>query len=705
MAEQSSRNPNRSLAGVAHRAVYSARMGGNMKLTYVALFACGLVLAAAQSGGKPELSLQKAIQTEMVDGDLKGAIDQYKKLAQGKDRAVAAKALIHMGQCYERMGDAEARQTYERVVRDFADQKEEVAEARTHLAATGARREKGLDLKQIGAKLGDRRYGPAVSQDGRYIAYSGQGAIFVHDLVTGEQRQVMGERLSEKESFSSPIISPDGRSVACAGSAAGAGPELYVVGADGSNPRLLGKGYSAIPRAWSPDGKHILAMLLAPTAQRALVSVADGSFKEIGTGALLDAQFSPDGAQIALTKFMGAGRTDIVLIPADGGAEIPIVENAGRNGSPAWAPDGKRLLFLSDRQGSTDLWSIRLADGRAAGSAELVKDRIDNLLGVSHDGGCYYQTGTIARELYVAGIDPQTGKPVGTPKQITSRGLTGGAAWSPDGENLAYYAMPIRQGDAATRVVIRSTRTGGERELSPKEPLNLYSWYPQWFPDSRSLFVHSRDGKLRQLDVRTGEYRPLLAGVTISPYRDGAANPQYQAYVILSPDGRSIYYQVRDQEAQQIRILRRDLQGGPEKELCRVRADLVRGLSVSRDGGQLVFVERWQGETGDRKPSWAIVTLSAGGGEPKEVYRSSPQWGDAVVWSKDGHRVFFKLQGGDIYSIPAEGGSPQPLGIGLHSPYFLSLNPDGTQFVFTDEQWNNQLWVLKNLFGEASAAR
>jgi len=317
-----------------------------------------------------------------------------------------------------------------------------------------------------------------------------------------------------------------------------------VVGADGSNPRLLGKDYYGNPSAWSPDGKHILAVFRskqeqAPTARRVLVSVADGSFKEIGTGALLDAQFSPDGVRIAFTKFKGAGRTDIVLIPLEGGAEVPIVEDASR---PAWAPDGKRLLFLSDRQGSTDLWSVRLVDGKPAGAAELVKDRIDNLLSVSRDGDCYYQTGTIARELYVSGIDLRTGKPTSTAKQISSRGLTGGAVWSPDGESLAYYAMPIRQGDATVRVVIRSTRTGVERELSPKEPLNLYSWYPQWFPDSRSLFVHSRDGKLRQLDVRTGEYRPLLGGVTISPYHDGAANPQYQAYVILSPDGRSIYY-------------------------------------------------------------------------------------------------------------------------------------------------------------------
>ena len=75
------------------------------------------------------MALQAAIKTETVDGDLKGAIEQYRKLADGSHRAVAAKALVRMGQCYEKLGDAQARQAYDRVVRDFADQKEALAAA------------------------------------------------------------------------------------------------------------------------------------------------------------------------------------------------------------------------------------------------------------------------------------------------------------------------------------------------------------------------------------------------------------------------------------------------------------------------------------------------------------------------------------------------------------------------------------------------
>ncbi|MBP1602624.1 MAG: hypothetical protein H6Q06_2775, partial [Acidobacteria bacterium] len=58
---------------------------------------------------RAEVALQAAIKKEMVDGDLKGAIEQYKKIAQSGNRAAAARALVRMGQCQERLGEAEAR--------------------------------------------------------------------------------------------------------------------------------------------------------------------------------------------------------------------------------------------------------------------------------------------------------------------------------------------------------------------------------------------------------------------------------------------------------------------------------------------------------------------------------------------------------------------------------------------------------------------
>ena len=81
---------------------------------------------AAQNQDKAEVALKAAMDKEIVDGDLKAAIEQYKKLAQNNNKSVAARALVRLGQCYEKQGNADARKTYEQVLSRFGDQKEAV---------------------------------------------------------------------------------------------------------------------------------------------------------------------------------------------------------------------------------------------------------------------------------------------------------------------------------------------------------------------------------------------------------------------------------------------------------------------------------------------------------------------------------------------------------------------------------------------------
>jgi hypothetical protein len=102
----------------------------------------GFALAAftsAQKEDPPQLLLEKATKLELVDGDLKGAIAIDERILglPGVPRTVAARALLHLGECHEKLGHAEARKAYERLVREFADQEEEVGRARARLAALG----------------------------------------------------------------------------------------------------------------------------------------------------------------------------------------------------------------------------------------------------------------------------------------------------------------------------------------------------------------------------------------------------------------------------------------------------------------------------------------------------------------------------------------------------------------------------------------
>src|SRR6187200_911998 len=107
---------------------------GNMRKIATVLVVTGVLLAAvaAQQKRQQDIDLQKAIRTETVDGDLNGAIKQYGAIASKykSDRAVAATALVHMAECYLKMGDAQARKIFEQVLRDYADQTEAVTMAR-----------------------------------------------------------------------------------------------------------------------------------------------------------------------------------------------------------------------------------------------------------------------------------------------------------------------------------------------------------------------------------------------------------------------------------------------------------------------------------------------------------------------------------------------------------------------------------------------
>ena len=150
-------------------------------------------LHAAQQIDPAEIQLQAAVNKATVEGDLKGAILDFQRILNtaGVSRAVAARALFHLGQCHEKLGTVEARKSYERVVKDFADQGEVVRQARERLAT----------LAKAAAPLpedplrGRRVVGPfyhlctAVSPDGRFVAYccstQAPNGLVVHDVQSG----------------------------------------------------------------------------------------------------------------------------------------------------------------------------------------------------------------------------------------------------------------------------------------------------------------------------------------------------------------------------------------------------------------------------------------------------------------------------------------------------------------------------------------
>lgn len=116
--------------------------------------------------------LEAAIHREVVDGDLAGAMDDYRALVARPDtpRRVSARALLRMGLCQEKSGRREeAYETYRRLVGEYGDQSEVVALARTKLDAWSGPRNLRFE-EGVAGKVPPGWFVPSLPKDADYVA-------------------------------------------------------------------------------------------------------------------------------------------------------------------------------------------------------------------------------------------------------------------------------------------------------------------------------------------------------------------------------------------------------------------------------------------------------------------------------------------------------------------------------------------------------
>src|SRR5437899_2994386 len=142
-------------------------------LILATVLASALAVQAAPGDDRADVLLQSAMKKETVDGDLNGAIKQYGAIVAKykSDRAVTAMALVHMAECYQKLGDAQSHKIYEQVVREYGDQKEAVVLARTRLGGTAATQNAGIITRQVWTGPKVDNYG-TVSPDGRVLSFT-----------------------------------------------------------------------------------------------------------------------------------------------------------------------------------------------------------------------------------------------------------------------------------------------------------------------------------------------------------------------------------------------------------------------------------------------------------------------------------------------------------------------------------------------------
>ena len=689
----------------------------------------------AQAVTEAERLLQKAMQKETVDGDLNAAIDQYKRILTLRDasRAVAAKALLQIGECHEKLGNAEARKSYEQLVREYGDQADIAGEARARLAAltrAAASMNRSMAVRRVWAGS-DVDLEGGVSPDGRYICFVdwSTGDLAVRDLVKGENRRVTNKSSRSDEEYADfAAFSPDGKQLAYGWCDKKGWYDLRAVAIDGSQPRTLHRSGDFdyfMPEAWSHDGKYILSIVgKKGGCAIALVSTADGSVRVLKSVDHLQPQrlsISSDGRWIAydLPQGENSGQRDIYLLATDGTRNVRLIEHPANDLCPVWTHDGKTILFVSDRGGTLGLWLVSVLDGQPKGPAQLIKPDMGRIrpFDITDNGALYYGLTAGTGDVYEVEMDPKSGKLMASPSLALKHyvGFNGTPDYSPDGQSLACISL---RGSIAGLVpgnqslVVRSSKIGGEREF----PLNIApGWELKWSPDSRLVLLSGQDTRghinLYEIDVNTGELRLLFGQVGMNN-ATGSRTGWF-------PDQKSVYLigdaQRDEQRRAQSRLIRMDLNGKAEQEIFRYKSDEVELESVTLSPDARRFA-CWQRNR--MTESFGMLLIPANGGEPREVFSmkgDGPRFAGGsptgLSWTPDGRYLVFARRAElgnkkmDLWRVAVTGGEPEKVGPLLDNVYDVVVHPGGNRVVFSTREPRQEVWVMENFLPAPKATR
>lgn len=360
-----------------------------------------------QSQESPELLLQTGIYAEEVQGDLIKAVTVFNKIIQNypDHRPAAANALLHIGYCYEKMGQNRAFEAYQKIIEQYPDQREIAAIARARLKNSEIATLKSEIKVDPQVRYYFERLGidilTATSPDGKFLAYTDwtTGNLVVKNLATHRKRKLTDADWSLSPAFAlRPVWSHDGKSIAYGWYRETYFTDLRIVDAvtGVSHAVYSHPDISISPQDWHPDGTMILCNIANFNRDRqirlALISLNNGEVKDflpldINSRCI---KFSPDGNYIAYDTQQKDNRQIFVFDLNN--SQLTQVSSGLYGGkgfdAPVWSVDGKLLLFRSIRLGQYDLWAMPMNDGKPSGESYLVQSDLTNALlsikGINH---------------------------------------------------------------------------------------------------------------------------------------------------------------------------------------------------------------------------------------------------------------------------------------------------------------------------------
>jgi Tol biopolymer transport system component len=674
---------------------------------------------------------QAGLYQEEVQGNLESAVDVYRQILESfsNNRTIGAKALLHIGLCYEKLGLREAQQAYQGVIANYPEAAQEVAVARQRLASlTRALAELEQEPRFRKIHIASKPRNGVLSPDGSKLAFTSEGSVWVVPIQGNVGPDIAGEPVQLTEPMGARTMGNLGLSWSADGEwiAFNAGQDeeqaIYVVPTAAGQPKKIPGNHFRGADAYSyrvslsPDGKTLAFANDDPEADvEADVAPYRQVFLSIHTTAVEGGQptklspiwstepaFSPDGRFVAYLKYaraeekLGGWYRELWVIPAAGGTPVLLADSIGARG-PVWSPDSRMIAFIREDAESQEVWVLPISEEGTATAAPLK---------------------------------------VPLPRE-SQHPLAG---WTPGNELGVFMNTPYHQA-----VYTVPAEGGKAAQITP----DGFAFHPRWTPDGKTIVYRSGNRFwLAAVPAEGGEVTeiPIVSDPEITPGIPGGGEH-------VSPDGQKIVFMGATRQPLRVNIFTLPIEGGAPTQLTETLSvpemdTQDRYPCWSPDGERIAFI-RYRADHQAAKGDFSmnIYTVSAEGGEPRAItadadsvawaaiaYSPDGEWlayfsnnaikirpvdgGEARVvvepetvhfhselaWSPDGKRIAY-TGWGSIWTVPIDGGEPVEVKTGVLTEDAQNLHidwsPDGKKIVFAFSSGGEpELWLVSDFLPE-----